>query len=300
MVLSCYENTLSPTWNTLYNNTNSSGFLHIHTRKVLLPHGIIGLCSHSGLCRLRWIHWVLHDIHVITTEIRPGFYIYTLERSFCLMINIMIDIRYISRCAIQISSQSGLYYMRLRHTISLAPYMSRIYHQLPPKKTRGPDVASSVSRLIFMRLSWQRTMTPFRVAQHAALTLLLGRELYIYTKCHIYIYIQWILPKPAADLFCKYRYSVQIGAVYKARIPPLWYNSKQFSIYRILSTVETGRISWSQRYIWHCPNRIYWFFIDVFQPPADWPMFTCRLMPSHLVTSIAIMSVHARGTHRWL
>ena len=29
--------------------------------------------------------------------------------------------------------------------------MSRIYHQLRPKKTCGPDVASSVSRLIFMR-----------------------------------------------------------------------------------------------------------------------------------------------------
>ena len=29
--------------------------------------------------------------------------------------------------------------------------MSRIYHQLRPKKTRGPDVAPSVSRLIFMR-----------------------------------------------------------------------------------------------------------------------------------------------------
>ena len=29
-------------------------------------------------------------------------YIYTLERSFCLMINIMIDIRHISRCVIQI------------------------------------------------------------------------------------------------------------------------------------------------------------------------------------------------------
>ena len=29
--------------------------------------------------------------------------------------------------------------------------MSRIYHPLRPKKTRGPDVAPSVSRLIFMR-----------------------------------------------------------------------------------------------------------------------------------------------------
>ena len=29
--------------------------------------------------------------------------------------------------------------------------MSRIYHQLRSKKTRGPDVAVSVSRLTFMR-----------------------------------------------------------------------------------------------------------------------------------------------------
>ena len=36
---------------------------------------------------------VLYDKHTITTEIRSGYYIYTLERSFCLMINIMIDIR---------------------------------------------------------------------------------------------------------------------------------------------------------------------------------------------------------------
>ena len=38
MVLSCYANTLSPLWNILHNNTNQSGFLHIYTRKVLLPH----------------------------------------------------------------------------------------------------------------------------------------------------------------------------------------------------------------------------------------------------------------------
>ena len=37
--LADYANTLSPTWNTLYNNTNPSGFSHIYTRKVLLPHG---------------------------------------------------------------------------------------------------------------------------------------------------------------------------------------------------------------------------------------------------------------------
>ena len=36
--LADYVNTLSPIWYTLDNNTNPSGFLHIYTRKVLLPH----------------------------------------------------------------------------------------------------------------------------------------------------------------------------------------------------------------------------------------------------------------------
>ena len=49
------------------------------------------------------IHWVPYEIYFTTTQIDPGFYIYTLERSFCLTINIMINIRYISRCVIQIS-----------------------------------------------------------------------------------------------------------------------------------------------------------------------------------------------------
>ena len=40
--------------------------------------------------------------------------------------------------------------MRFPQTIDLAPYMSRIHHQLRSKKTRGPDVAASVSRLICM------------------------------------------------------------------------------------------------------------------------------------------------------
>ena len=36
--LADYVNTLSPIWYTLDNNTNPSGFLHIYTRNVLLPH----------------------------------------------------------------------------------------------------------------------------------------------------------------------------------------------------------------------------------------------------------------------
>ena len=125
--------------------------------------GPMGLCSHSGLYQLRWTHWVPYDKHTITTEIRSGYYIYTLERSFCLIINIMIDIRYISRCVIQIS-KSVLFILHALssdppQTVDLAPYMSRIHHQLRSKKTRGPDVTVRCERLPLNIhvLSWQRT-----------------------------------------------------------------------------------------------------------------------------------------------
>ena len=66
--------------------------------------GPMGLCSHSGLYRLLDEYTESsYDKHTITTEIRSGYYIYTLERPFCLIINIMINIRYISRCVMQIS-----------------------------------------------------------------------------------------------------------------------------------------------------------------------------------------------------
>ena len=38
LYLADYVNTLNPIWFTLDNNTNPSGFSHIYTRKVLLPH----------------------------------------------------------------------------------------------------------------------------------------------------------------------------------------------------------------------------------------------------------------------
>ena len=152
---------------------------------------VIILCSHFGLCRLGWTHWVLYDIHFVATQIRPGFYIYSLERSFCLIINIMIDIRHISRCVYRYSSQSGLYYMWLRYTISLAPYMSRIYHQLRPEKTRGPDVAPSVSHLIFIRLSWQRAQCHLSEWPRMPHWHHYKAGTVIYTKCHICISPHW-------------------------------------------------------------------------------------------------------------
>ena len=54
--LADYVNTPSPIWYILDNNTNPSGFLHIYTRKVLLPHIkhlIIKIIRHIPRCVIR-------------------------------------------------------------------------------------------------------------------------------------------------------------------------------------------------------------------------------------------------------
>ena len=71
-----------------------------------------------------WIHWVLYDIHLITTQIRPGFHIYTLERSFYLILNIIIVIRHIPRCVIQ-----------LYKFTSASPYLEHATTRLVSTKT---------------------------------------------------------------------------------------------------------------------------------------------------------------------
>ena len=65
--------------------------------------GPMGLCPTPVYIDLGEYTESSYDKHTITTEIRSGYYIYTLERSFCLIINIMINFRYISRCVIHIS-----------------------------------------------------------------------------------------------------------------------------------------------------------------------------------------------------
>ena len=133
---------------------------------------IIGLCSHSSLYWLmRWIHWVLHDIHVITTEIRPGFYIYTLERSFCLMINIMIDIRHISRCVIQIFKSVRF----ILHVPSLDYILSSVHVKnlspTAPQEDAWPRCRSERFPLnIHATVMTTYKVSPFRVAQNTAPT----------------------------------------------------------------------------------------------------------------------------------
>ena len=60
--------------------------------------------------------------------------------------------------------------MHFPQTIDLAPYMSRIHHQLRSRKTRGSDVAASVSRLTCMRCHDNVKVTPLKVTQNAAPT----------------------------------------------------------------------------------------------------------------------------------
>ena len=117
---------------------------------------IIILCSHFGLCQLRWTHWVLYDIHVRTTQIRPGFYIYTLERSFCLIFNIMIDIQQVSRCVIQIFKSIRF----ILHAL-LLDYISSSVHvkNLPPtapQEDAWPRGRFKRLPLNIHKLSWQR------------------------------------------------------------------------------------------------------------------------------------------------
>ena len=118
---------------------------------------VIVLYPLTGRAMIKWylavmrIHRVLHEMHFTTTQIDPGFYIYTLKRSFCLMINIMIDIRYIFRCVIQISKSVRFILHVLSSDYSFSSVHVKNLPPTAPKKTRGPDVALSISRLIFMR-----------------------------------------------------------------------------------------------------------------------------------------------------
>ena len=75
LYLADYVNTLNPIWFTLDNNTNPSGFSHIYTRKVLLPH-IIHYHhdpTYSSLCikTFTWLWFMIytHSLdYTITSE----------------------------------------------------------------------------------------------------------------------------------------------------------------------------------------------------------------------------------------
>ena len=114
-VLSCHANTLSPLCNILQININPSRILHIYTRKVHLPpiyqyqqyplnpKGSDGICPSVRIIRTcDYFTESYYDKHTNTTEICPDYNIDLLERSICLIFSIIIKIRYVSRCVVQI------------------------------------------------------------------------------------------------------------------------------------------------------------------------------------------------------
>ena len=92
------------------------------------------------------IHWVLHEIHFITTQIHPGFYIYTLERSFCLIVSIIINIRYISHCIIGLCSHSGLCRLRWIHWVLYDIHVNQSYPLSP-----HPDICYTSTHICYLR-----------------------------------------------------------------------------------------------------------------------------------------------------
>ena len=63
--------------------------------------------------------------------------------------------------------------------------MSRNYYQLCPKRTHGPEVAPSICRLIFMRLSWQRRCVTYQSGPECRTDTTDMAGTIIYIKCHI-------------------------------------------------------------------------------------------------------------------
>ena len=64
-----------------------------------------------------WINTeISYDKHLIIIQIRPGFHIYTLERSFCIRLYIITMIQYYSRCVLwlRILIQHSWLYTALR------------------------------------------------------------------------------------------------------------------------------------------------------------------------------------------
>ena len=100
------------------------------------------------------------------------------------MFNIMIDIRYISRCVIHISKSVRFILHVLSSDYSFSSVHVKNLSPTPPKKTRGPDVAVSVSRLIFMRCHNNvQSDTPQSSPEcRTDSTIRAGNR--IYNKCH--------------------------------------------------------------------------------------------------------------------
>ena len=77
--------------------------------------------------------------------------------------------------------------MQFHQTIGLAPSPSSTHYKLRSRKTRGPDVAASVSRLSCMRCHDNLKVTRLNSNTESRTNITIrARNPYIYTKCHTY------------------------------------------------------------------------------------------------------------------
>ena len=115
---------------------------------------------------------ISYESHLITTQIRSGFYIYILERSFCLMLYNIAMIQHYSRCVIR-----QLLWLRLTYPnawLRLGFYMCSLQelsaNWLLP---RAPDRSVPGAReTYYTRIPWQRTMShPTRALRYRVIII---------------------------------------------------------------------------------------------------------------------------------
>ena len=80
---------------------------------------------------------------------------YTLERCFCLILNIMIVIRHIPLCVIRLLLHSGLYYMCIHKAMISRPNTSRILHRVRGQRRVSQAALQAFPSHTFTRMSWQ-------------------------------------------------------------------------------------------------------------------------------------------------
>ena len=124
---------------------------------------------------------ISYDLHLIIIQIRPGFHIYILERSFCLLLYTITMIQHYSRCVIRqllwlwfinttcvvltrFFNMSSLQELCANCLISDAPTRSasrspQTYHaRIPWQRTTSPPTEAQKHRAIFMYTAFPRDL----------------------------------------------------------------------------------------------------------------------------------------------
>ena len=202
-VLSCLWTQLIPTCKTLQINVNSSGFLHIYTRKVLQPHSkhyhqhpiYFPLCNHTWshfglrqsqvntLCPIWYLHQNNADpsrfLHQYTRKVHlPHSKHYYKHPIYFPLCNTDLQVRMISITCALVRLYLGTSY-HAKHRSPTTPLIDAL------TRRRHPRLPLNIHEM-----SWQRVSRHVRATESHSITLSMkgggDRE---YTKCHTCTYI---------------------------------------------------------------------------------------------------------------